>query len=164
MILPLAPPSCNRDGGGFMIAFPHPFCPQVDLFVAAHQYVSCAGSLALQPPPPCQLHVSVQPTAGSASPRLPAAAPQREAQAQEAAAGAGATASASATTETTQCEEVAASAGASDPAEGAPADCWHTATAAIPTAAQPFSFQDMMQAGLEPPLSFEDFCLDDSFY
>ena len=101
----------------------------------------------------------MQPDAGSASPGLPLVAPHGEALSQEEA-GARAAASVSTTTETTQCEEVTADAGASDPAEETAAGCRHTRARSIE---QPFSFQEMLQAGLEPPL-LEDIFLDDSFY
>lgn len=40
-------PYWGTEPGGFSLHFPHPFCPQIDLFSGIHQYVAALGPAAL---------------------------------------------------------------------------------------------------------------------
>ena len=168
----------RRDGGGFTVSFPHPFCPQVDLFVAAHHYASNAGVQSLQPLPPCRPPASVQPDAGAAVTEsvLQHRAAQRQPHTHVEIVGGSATA-ASTTTEAKQGGKVAAGAGHSHAAmQVAAARKLAGAAGATGTAAaRPFfslaamtgsgMFASLMQSELQHvPLPLEELFSDDGFF
>ena len=65
---PHAPPCTPCRRGGFTIFFPHPFCPQVDLFAAIHHHVANAGATALEHPTLCLDSILLHEAAAGAAP------------------------------------------------------------------------------------------------
>ena len=168
---------CSGDGDGFTISFPHPFCPQIDLFVAAHHYASGADALALQPAPPSQLPISLEPDERGAGAVFLFGAQQGQTHLEG---STDASASASATTEGMQWGNLAAGSGAVDASAAwcvmnAPAAAAHASIGAAGTAEPLLQLAAVTRSGmfasgvqsdllLKSTMALDDILLDDSFF